>query len=96
MAERVFEIEEFEINNRSPFRLWFDSRHATTAAKITIALMRLQAGYHSNVKSIGSGVAEYHGYEPQSKLRYIKPSASRDCSTYQFRCASLSELEFQQ
>ena len=37
-----------------------------------------------------------HGYEPQSKLRGIKLSASRDCSTYQFRCASLSELEFQQ
>jgi len=38
----------------------------------------------------------------RSKLRCIKPSASRDCSTYQFRlvtfrlCASLSELEFQQ
>jgi hypothetical protein len=32
----------------------------------------------------------------RSKLRGIKPSASRDCSTYQFRYASLSELEFQQ
>jgi hypothetical protein len=32
----------------------------------------------------------------RSKLRGIKPSASRDYSTYQFRCASLSELEFQQ
>jgi hypothetical protein len=32
----------------------------------------------------------------RSKLRGIKPSASRDCSTYQFRCAALSELEFQQ
>jgi len=24
----------------------------------------------------------------------IIPSASRDCSTYQFRCTTLSELEF--
>jgi hypothetical protein len=32
----------------------------------------------------------------RSKLRGIKPSAARDCSTYQFRYASLSELEFQQ
>jgi hypothetical protein len=32
----------------------------------------------------------------RSKLRGIKPSASRDCSTYQFRYASLSKLEFQQ
>ena len=30
----------------------------------------------------------------RSKLPGIIPSASRDCSTYQFRCASLSELEF--
>jgi hypothetical protein len=29
-----------------------------------------------------------------SSLRCIIPSASRDCSTYQFRYASLSELEF--
>ena len=36
------------------------------------------------------------GMKPQSKLRSIIPSALRDCSTYQFRCASLSELEFQQ
>jgi hypothetical protein len=32
--------------------------------------------------------------EPRSKLRGIIPSALRDCSTYQFRCATLSELEF--
>ena len=37
-----------------------------------------------------------HECEPQSKLMGIIPSASRDCSTYQFRCAALSELEFQQ
>jgi hypothetical protein len=29
-----------------------------------------------------------------SKLRGIIPSAARDCSTYQFRYATLSELEF--
>jgi len=31
-----------------------------------------------------------------SKLLGIIPSALRDCSTYQFRSAALSELEFQQ
>jgi hypothetical protein len=30
----------------------------------------------------------------RSKLRGIIPSAARDCSTYQFRYATLSELEF--
>jgi putative addiction module killer protein len=59
MVDGVFEIEEFETSGRSPFGLWFDSLHATAAAKVTIALMRLQAGYHSNVKSVGSGIAEY-------------------------------------
>jgi hypothetical protein len=35
-----------------------------------------------------------HGYESQSKLRGILPSASRDCSTYQFQHDLFSELEF--
>jgi len=59
MADELLEIEEFETSGRSPFGLWFDSLHATAAAKVTIALMRLQAGYLSNIKSVGSGVAEY-------------------------------------
>lgn len=59
MVDRVFEIEEFETDRCSPFGSWFDSLHAIAAAKVTIALMRLQTGNHSNVKSVGSGVAEY-------------------------------------
>lgn len=35
-----------------------------------------------------------HGYEPQSKMQGVIPSATRDCSTNQFRCTALSELEF--
>jgi hypothetical protein len=43
-----------------------------------------------------------HGYEPQSKLwklyrsklRGIIPSAARDCSTYQYRRAAHTVLEF--
>jgi 23S rRNA pseudouridine1911/1915/1917 synthase len=37
---------------------------------------------------------ENHGYEPQSKLHGIRPSALRDCSANQFQCTALSELEF--
>jgi hypothetical protein len=50
--------------------------------------------------SIASNIAEgfnryhNHGYKPQSKLRSIIPSASRDCSTYQFPHTSLWKLEF--
>ena len=51
-----------------------------------------------------SATEKDHGYEPESKLwkqvpqqaAGYKPSAVRDCSTYQLRYASLSELEFQQ
>jgi hypothetical protein len=43
-----------------------------------------------------------HGMSPKARLENINvtslmgiiPSAMRDCSTYQFRCAVLSELEF--
>jgi len=34
-----------------------------------------------------------HGYERQSKLRGIMPSAVRDCSTYKFQCTSFLKFE---
>ena len=45
-------------------------------------------------KTQNCSCSENHGYEPQSKLRGIEPSAARDCSTYQSRCAAHTELEF--
>jgi putative addiction module killer protein len=59
LGDKVFEIEEFEANGRSPFGTWFDRLDSVPAAKIVIALTRLKAGQHSNVKSVGSGVKEY-------------------------------------
>ncbi|MGV8056870.1 MAG: type II toxin-antitoxin system RelE/ParE family toxin [Smithellaceae bacterium] len=59
MSDKLFEIEEFETNGCSPFGTWFDRLDSVPAAKIVIALTRLKAGQHSNVKSVGSGVAEY-------------------------------------
>jgi putative addiction module killer protein len=59
MGDKVFEIDEFETNGRSPFGTWFDRLDSVPAAKIVIALTRLKAGQHSNVKSVGSGVMEY-------------------------------------
>jgi hypothetical protein len=35
-----------------------------------------------------------HGYESQSKLRGVMPSAARDCLTYQFPRTSLRKLQF--
>ena len=63
------------------------------AAVSAAALAALAAGVAA---AAGPVEITNHGYEPQSKLMSIIPSASRDCSTYQFRCAALSELEFQQ
>jgi putative addiction module killer protein len=45
--------------NRSPFGAWFDALDAQAAAKITIALARMEQGNLSNVKGVGSGVQEY-------------------------------------
>ena len=59
MGDKVFEIEEFETNGRSPFGTWFDKLDSVPAAKIVIALTRLKVGQHSKVKSVGGGVKEY-------------------------------------
>jgi putative addiction module killer protein len=57
--KELCEREEFERDGRSPFGDWFERLNAEAAAKITIALTRLKEGKHSNVKSVGGGVAEY-------------------------------------
>ena len=43
----------------SPFADWFSDLDAPAAAKVTIALARMQLGNLSNVKGVGSGVFEY-------------------------------------
>lgn len=61
---------------RSPFESWFKRINAQAAAKITTALVRLEGGNFSNIKSLGSGVYElkvdfglgyrvYYGYDGQ-------------------------------
>lgn len=53
------ELREFQDESgRSPFAAWFDSLEATAAAKITVALTRLESGNTSRVKGVGSGVFE--------------------------------------
>ena len=59
MNDSFYEVEELEIEGRSPFGSWFNDLDAIAAAKVTVAITRLQTGNHSNVKYIGSGVAEY-------------------------------------
>lgn len=43
----------------SPFEAWFSDLDAPAAAKVTVALARLEQGNLSNVKSVGEGVLEF-------------------------------------
>jgi putative component of toxin-antitoxin plasmid stabilization module len=42
-------------DGRSPFEGWFSSLDAAAAAKITVAIARLEQGNLSNVKGVGEG-----------------------------------------
>lgn len=55
-------VEIREYNNsqgRIPYARWFNRLDAVAAARVTIALTRMEAGNLSNVKSVGRGVFEY-------------------------------------
>jgi len=43
----------------APFEKWFANLDASAAAKVTVAVSRLERGAVSNVKSVGDGVFEY-------------------------------------
>ncbi len=51
--------EYIDVNGRSIFAKWFEDLNAPAAAKVTTALVRIERGNFSNVKSVGSGVYEY-------------------------------------
>lgn len=46
-------------DGRSPFEKWFSSLDPAAAAKVTVAIARLEQGNLSNVKGVGEGVLEY-------------------------------------
>jgi putative addiction module killer protein len=52
-------VEYLDQSDNSPFADWFESLDAQAAAKVTVALTRIEGGNTSNVKGIGSGLAEY-------------------------------------
>ncbi len=53
-------LEEYvDSSGHSPFATWFDRLDAIAAAKIVVALGRLERGATSNVKAVGAGVAEF-------------------------------------
>ena len=53
------EIREYETDDgRSPFAEWFESVEPKAAAKVTAAIVRLEAGNPGDVKPVGKGVSE--------------------------------------
>jgi putative addiction module killer protein len=48
-----------ESDGRSPFEQWFASLDAAAAAKLSVALARLEQGNLANAKAVGAGVLEY-------------------------------------
>lgn len=45
--------------DESPFEDWFADLDAAAAAKVSVAMARLEQGNLSNVKGVGAGVLEY-------------------------------------
>jgi putative addiction module killer protein len=52
-------LEYLDPGGDSPYRDWFESLNAQAAAKITVALTRVELGNLSNVKGVGAGVQEF-------------------------------------
>jgi putative addiction module killer protein len=46
-------------DGKSPFEEWFSGLNAAAAAKVSVALARLEQGNLSNAKGVGEGVLEY-------------------------------------
>jgi putative addiction module killer protein len=51
-------LEYLDNAGRNPFRRWFERLDDRAAAKVTIAVTRLEQSNFSNVKGVGAGVFE--------------------------------------
>jgi putative addiction module killer protein len=52
-------LEYIDAAGRRPFARWFDDLDPQAAAKVTVALTRMQLGNLSNAKSIDGALSEY-------------------------------------
>ena len=55
----IRKVTEYLSDGSSPFAEWFDGLDAFAAAKVTVALYRIEQGNFSNVKAVSKGVSEY-------------------------------------
>jgi putative addiction module killer protein len=68
---RVLIVEYLDATGRSPFAGWFDELDSTAAAKVTVALTRIELGNLSNVKTLGAGLLEYRiDFEPGYRVYF--------------------------
>ena len=51
--------EYVDFEGRSPYARWFNNLNSQAAAKVATALVRLEQGNLSSIKSVGSGVLEH-------------------------------------
>ena len=64
-------------NGTKVFSQWFEQLEPEAAAKVTMALTRLEFGNFSNVKGVGSGVFEYKiDFGPGYRIYFGKDGAS--------------------
>lgn len=65
-------IEEYLYGKgASPFADWFERLDAVAAAKVTVALSRIERGAVSNVKGVGEGVFEFRiDYGPGYRIYF--------------------------
>jgi len=73
----MIEMREYtDPHGRSPFQQWFEDLDARAAAKVTVALARLEQGNVSNVKGVGGGVLELRiDYGPGYRVYFGKDGA---------------------
>lgn len=57
MAVKLVEYQTKE--GTSPFAEWYDGLDAIAAAKVTVAMVRMEQGNFSNAKGVGAGVQEF-------------------------------------
>ena len=70
----MIDVREYiDPHGRSPFQQWFEDLDARAAAKVTVALARLQQGNVSNVKGVDGGVLELRiDYGPGYRVYFGK------------------------
>jgi len=62
-----------DANGKNPHEEWFLDLHASAAARVTVAIIRMEQGNLGNVKGVGQGVFEYRlDFGPSYRIYFGK------------------------